>query len=156
MHTFSDDRGWSFMSIFDHVPALGAAQFNASMMYAGAIKAWHRHAKQDDYWVVLCGDLKIGLFNTERSPRTAQLRFAGAAEDKTLVIGPGAGKVVHLGEHSPGILHIPAGVWHGGVAVGGRSAMLLYYVTRKYVPSNPDEERRPWDEFDFDWSVDFK
>jgi dTDP-4-dehydrorhamnose 3,5-epimerase len=160
MHTFSDDRGRSAMSIFDGVAALGGAQLNASAMYAGAVKAWHRHFRQDDHWCVLSGNLKIGLFNTEAGPLAARLSVAtdapGGETLRTVDVAPGRGEAVYLGEHRAGVLHIPARMWHGGVAVGGRDALLLYCVTRRYDPANPDEERRAWDAFAFDWGVGFK
>jgi len=162
MHTFSDDRGRSAMSIFDRVAALGDTQlqFNASTMYAGAVKAWHRHFRQDDHWCVLSGSLKVGLFNTGEEPLAAHLSVATDAPGgellRTVSVGPGLGAVVYLGEHRTGVLHIPARMWHGGVAVGGRDALLLYCVTRRYDPANPDEEREAWDAFAFDWGVGFK
>ena len=159
MHVFSDDRGCSAMSLLDHVESL-PGQFNASTMYAGAVKAWHRHALQDDYWIPLSGDLKIGLFNTMDQTLTTELRLAGAKSGGEtvveIVLPQGCGKAVYLGEHRPGVLYIPAGMWHGGVAVGGRDALLLYHVTRKYDPSQPDEERAAWDRFAFDWGIEYK
>ena len=159
MHTYSDDRGFSLMFVFDHVNEL-PGQFNVSTMYAGAVKAWHRHARQDDHWVVVAGDLKIGLFNTDGTPITAELRLAGPAPDaetvRPLEIAPNTGLAVHLGEHRPGALRIPVGLWHGGVAIGGRDAILLYHVTRKYDPRNPDEERKAWNELPFSWALEFR
>jgi dTDP-4-dehydrorhamnose 3,5-epimerase len=159
MHTYCDDRGRSLMSIYDHLPNL-PGQINASTMYAGAVKAWHRHALQEDYWVVLSGDLKIGLFNTEPVAVTAELRLAGPMPNQDralpLEVAPNTGQAVYLGEHRPGVLRIPARLWHGGVATGGRDALLLYHVTRKYDPANPDEERAPWNRFDFSWAVEHK
>ena len=156
MHTFSDDRGRSFMSIFDHLEFKG--QFNSSVMYSGAVKAWHRHFRQDDHWVVMSGNLKIGLYNSTSGPLVAKLMLATTIPSQEreiqLTIEQDSGKAVFLGEHQPGILRIPAGLWHGGVAVGG-DALLLYYVTRKYDPTNPDEERTAWDSFDdFKWGVE--
>ncbi len=159
MHSYCDDRGASLMSLFDHLPEI-PGQVNVSRMYAGAVKAWHRHALQDDHWVVVGGDLKIGLYNTEPKAMTAELRLAGptaGAEQLVPVEVPSqAGRAVYLGEHRPGVLRIPAGLWHGGVAVGGRDALLLYYVTRKYNPQQPDEQRADWDQFDFSWTVEHK
>jgi dTDP-4-dehydrorhamnose 3,5-epimerase len=159
MHTYCDDRGHSIMSLFDHVPAL-PGQFNASKMYAGVVKAWHRHALQDDYWAVLTGTLKIGLFNSETAPLVAELRLAGPRPGADVVtqieVAPAAGQVVYLGEQRPGVLRIPAQLWHGGVAIGGRDALLLYYVTRKYDPHKPDEQRENWDKFPFSWSTEFR
>lgn len=156
MHTFCDDRGRSFMSIFDHLPEF-EGQFNSSLMYSGAVKAWHRHALQDDHWVVLKGSLKIGLFNTEETGMAPRLTLAGMDTVELPEIHQNSGRAVFLGEHRPGTLHIPSGLWHGGVAVGGKDALLLYYVTRKYDPSSPDEERASWDAFpEFDWGTEFK
>ncbi len=159
MHTYSDDRGFSLMSIFDHLAEL-PGQFNVSTMYAGAIKAWHRHQRQDDHWVVVTGDIKVGLFNTEERPLTAELLLAGpqpgTEQRRGLEIAPESGQAVHLGEHRPGVLRIPAGLWHGGVAIGGRDAVLLYYVTRKYDAAKPDEERKDWNALPFSWGIEFK
>jgi dTDP-4-dehydrorhamnose 3,5-epimerase len=154
MHTFVDDRGRSMMSIFDHLGLPG--QINVGVMYANVVKAWHRHAKQDDHWCVLSGNLKIGLFNTENKAITAELLVSGTASSTVLEIPANSGKAVFLGEHRPGVLRIPAGLWHGAVAVGGRDATLLYYVTNRYDPANPDEERFPWDGFVFTWGTEFK
>ena len=49
---------------------------------------------------------------------------------------------------------IPAGLWHGAVAVGPDPAGLLYYVTNAYDPAEPDEERRAYDSVPgFSWGV---
>jgi dTDP-4-dehydrorhamnose 3,5-epimerase len=159
MHTYCDDRGRSLVSIYDHISNL-PGQINAATMYAGAVKAWHRHNLQDDHWTVLSGSIKIGLFNTEAGALTAELRLAGSGPNLDQVthleVAPNEGRAVYLGEHRPGVLRIPALLWHGGVAVGGRDALLLYYVTRKYDPARPDEERAPWDSFQFSWAVEYK
>jgi dTDP-4-dehydrorhamnose 3,5-epimerase len=147
------------MSVFDHLADI-PGQVNASVMYAGAVKAWHRHARQEDNWTVLRGNLKIGLFNTGPETLAAELRLATPAPNgelqRTLEVAPNSGAAVFLGEHRPGVLRIPIGMWHGGVAVGGQDALLLYYVTRKYDPAAPDEERAAWDAFDFAWNIEFK
>lgn len=159
MHAYSDDRGRSLMSVYDHVSDI-PGQINASVMYPGAVKAWHRHARQVDHWTVPVGNLKIGLFNTEAEPLVAELRLATAVpageQVREVTVGPRSGLAVYLGEHRPGTLRIPIGMWHGGVAVGGREALLLYYVTEKYDAAAPDEERAAWDAFDFAWGVEFK
>lgn len=159
MHVFCDDRGRSLMSVFGHVADI-PGQINASRMYAGVVKAWHRHAHQDDHWTVLGGDLKIGLFNTEDRILTAELRLASSVPGEERVqmveVAPNAGTAVYLGEHRSGALRIPAGLWHGAVAVGGADATLLYYVTRRYDARQPDEERAAWDAFDFVWEPVFK
>ena len=82
------------MAIYDHLSDL-PGQINVSLMYAGAVKAWHRHRLQDDHWVVTSGCLKIGLFNTEADVLTAELRLAGPGpnldQEVRLEIPPNAG-----------------------------------------------------------------
>ena len=46
-----------------------------------------------------------------------------------------------IGEHNPAIIHIKAGEWHGLTAIGDKPVGLLYLVTEKYNPNEPDEER---------------
>jgi hypothetical protein len=33
--------------------------------------------------------------------------------------------------------------------------LLLYYVTRKYDPHDPDEQREEWNKFPFAWAPEF-
>jgi dTDP-4-dehydrorhamnose 3,5-epimerase len=158
MHVYSDDRGFSVMSVLDHVPGI-PGQVNTSILYAGAVKAWHRHALQDDLWTVPFGNLKIGLFNTESESLAAELRLAGsvpgAHRDVPIEVPPNSGRAIFLGEHRPGVLRIPTRLWHGCCAVGGRNAVLVYYVTRRYDPAQPDEERMEWNKFPFRWEPEF-
>ena len=58
-----------------------------------------------------------------------------------------------IGELNPVVLQIPPMVWHGFVAVGGRTAMVLNVPTEHYDPNHPDELRRPaFDpEIPFEW-----
>lgn len=157
VHTYCDDRGRSFLSLFDHLPEI-PGQINVALMYAGVVKAWHRHARQDDHWAVIAGELKVGLFNTEQTAQAADLRLAGNTPGEGVVLSievpPGAGRTVYLGEHRPGVLRIPRGLWHGAVPVGGHDALLLYYVTERYDPQSPDEQREAWDRFPFKWEVE--
>ncbi len=143
------------MSLLDHLVEL-PGQFNASWMYAGIVKAWHRHALQDDHWIVLSGMLKIGLYNSDSTPLHAELRRASSRPGADLLdrieVAPKSSRAVYLGENAVGVLRIPSGLWHGGVAIGGRDALLLYYVTRRYDPKQPDEERATWGAFDFSWN----
>lgn len=159
MHTYCDDRGRSVMSLLDHLAEI-PGQFNVARMFAGVVKAWHRHALQDDHWTVLQGQLKIGLYNTGDAPLAAELRLAGPVPGEERVcaieVAPQAGRAVYLGEHRPGVLRVPVGLWHGAVAVGGVDALLLYYVTRRYDPRHPDEERAAWNQFAFAWETEFK
>lgn len=129
MNTWLDDRGFSYMNVFSEAPLEG--QINYSVVFPGVIKAWHRHKHQTDYWMVLMGEAKVGLYDPEK----------------------GEARAIHVGEHNPAVIAIPPGIWHGMTALGGKPCGLLYYVTRKYDPAAPDEERAPYDAFPFTWEV---
>ena len=124
---FSDSRGWSLNDIFkDWAPKTSECKFqvNYSILYPGIVKAWHRHKHQDDYFCVVKGMAQVGVYSDEH----------------------GAEKFF-VGEHNPGVVKIKAGEWHGLTAVGPDPVGLLYFVTNKYDPENPDEERAGYLEF---------
>ncbi|MHA1711251.1 MAG: polysaccharide biosynthesis C-terminal domain-containing protein [Candidatus Freyarchaeota archaeon] len=100
-------------------------QANLSISYPNIIRAWHRHLKgQVDYFIVLKGAIKICVYEDE----TRELR-----------------EIISTGE-IPQIVRIPGKYWHGFKVVGNENAWLLYFVNRLYNYSEPDEERRPWDD----------
>jgi len=119
---FVDDRGYSLMNLLQGVLA-PEGQINFSVQHPGVVKAWHRHRKQTDFWLCLRGHLKVGVYRED---------------------APFAWMTV-LGETAPGALVIPPPLWHGAATVGGEAAGLLYFVTRAYDASDPDEERRSHD-----------
>lgn len=128
---YADDRGWSIMNQMQGV-LRPEGQINFSVQYPGTIKAWHRHARQTDFWMCLLGHIKVGVYRQED------------ARSWALVIG----------EKRPGIVVIPPPLWHGAATVGPEAAGLLYYVTRAYDAGQPDEERMGFDEVrGFPWQV---
>ncbi|MCK4872268.1 MAG: hypothetical protein KAS72_06050 [Phycisphaerales bacterium] len=128
---YTDDRGWSLMNLMTGVLS-PEGQINFSIQYPGAIKAWHRHRIQTDFWCVLTGHLVVGVVRDE----------------------DGVCWKLTLGEKRPGIAIIPPTLWHGATVAGPTSAGLLYFVTHAYDPANPDEERCPYDRFpDFSWDI---
>lgn len=131
---FTDDRGWSLMNQMQGVMS-DRGQINFSMQYPGVVKAWHRHRLQTDFWSVLVGHIKVGVYDQEH--------------DK-------AWSIV-IGEKRPGTVIIPPPLWHGAATVGNTPAGLLYYVTHSYNPEQPDEERAAHDAFaGFPWQVEHK
>jgi dTDP-4-dehydrorhamnose 3,5-epimerase len=126
-----DDRGWSIMNQLQGVMT-ERGQINFSVQHPGVIKAWHRHAKQTDFWLCLSGHLKAGVYRES----------------------DGAAWSIVLGEMRPGVLVVPPPLWHGAATVGDRPSGLLYYVTHAYDPAAPDEERKPWNAFEgFPWEL---
>lgn len=128
---YCDDRGWSLMNQLQGVLS-PQGQINFAVIYPSVVKAWHRHHKQTDFWICLTGNIKVGV-HCEQTGRS------------WLDI---------IGEKRPGVMIIPPPLWHGLATVGSASAGLLYYVTRRYDPNNPDEDRRPYDSVEgFPWAV---
>lgn len=128
---FCDDRGWSVMNQLQGVMTQ-QGQINYSVMYPNVIKAWHRHGKQTDFWMVLHGSLKVGVYREE----------------------DGRTWLTVIGEKRPGVMVIPPPLWHGGATVGAEQCGLLYYVTHAYDANNPDEDRRAFDSVErFPWGV---
>lgn len=126
-----DDRGWSLMNQLQGVMA-AEGQVNYSVQLPGVVKAWHRHAKQTDFWMCIRGHIKAGVYRES----------------------DGRAWAVVFGEQKPGTLVIPPPLWHGAATVGHEPAGLLYYVTRAFDPSDPDEERRAHDSVGgFPWQV---
>jgi dTDP-4-dehydrorhamnose 3,5-epimerase len=101
------------------------AQANVSISYPTIIRAWHRHVRgQTDYFLALKGAIKICAY-----------------DEKTQELD----EIVSTGK-DPQIVRMPGKYWHGFKVVGNKPAMLLYFTTKLYDHTNPDEERRPWDD----------
>jgi dTDP-4-dehydrorhamnose 3,5-epimerase len=131
---YADDRGWSLMNQLQGVMS-SEGQVNFSVQYPGVTKAWHRHAKQTDFWICLTGHIKVGVYDQDS----------------------GSAWAIVIGEKRPGVVVIPPPLWHGAATVGDTQAGLLYYVTHAYDPSAPDEERRAPDAFPgFPWGVEHR
>jgi len=100
-------------------------QANLSFTYPSAIRAWHRHLRgQIDYFVALKGAIKICAYDE----KTGELNEIVATEQDLQIV------------------RVPGHYWHGFKVFGNKPAMLLYFTTKLYDPTNPDEERRPWDD----------
>jgi dTDP-4-dehydrorhamnose 3,5-epimerase len=133
---FKDDRGWGLYNIF---PDMIQGQVNVSTTFPGIIRAFHRHHNQADNWKVISGQFKVRLA-------------------KPLgMMTPGVSMRELYLDKNDDVLVIPPRVWHGFKVVGTEPGVLLYYVTNKYDPDNPDEERAPWNSFWEDgWDTEFK
>jgi dTDP-4-dehydrorhamnose 3,5-epimerase len=133
---YDDDRARRACDVFgapeDGTVNMGG-DINITWAYPGRIVAWHRHHLQTDHWFVIKGYLKVGLLDDDRNVRW-----------------------VYLGENDRRVLSIPPGIWHGYMVLGEQEAVLMYYITSKYNPDNPDEDRMSVEEAGADWSVPVK
>lgn len=133
----ADDRGFFMELLREDDPFYTRfGQSSYSVMYPGAVKAWHWHKLQDDIWFILSGMAQIGLHDLrEDSPTRGQT------------------DTVYLGSHRRELLYIPHGVAHGYRPLGTEAVTLVYYTTRTYDPA--DELRLAWDDpaIGFDWTT---
>jgi dTDP-4-dehydrorhamnose 3,5-epimerase len=127
---YDDDRGRRFCDIFDVV----TGDINITHAYPGVTTAWHAHTRQYDEWFVIKGALKVGLA-VENSDGTFRTRF------------------VSLSEHDGKVLRIPPGVLHGWRNMTSEAAILMYHITEKYDPSDPDELRYTVEQVGADWGT---
>lgn len=128
---FKDDRGKGIYDIFKDIPK---GQVNLSVTYPGTIRAFHRHNSQTDNWYLVSGDIEVGLQDADLN-EDIKFEYLSGGEDR--------------------VLSIPPGVWHGFKVLGTQPAILLYYVTERYNPLSPDEERIEWNAFT-DWETEYK
>ena len=105
-------------------------QFNLSYSHPGIVRAWHRHIRgQVDYFICIEGSVKICAYDDRENSKT----FGELNE------------IILSGERL-GVARIPGILWHGYKVVDAKPTKLLYGVNRLYDYSNPDEERRPWND----------
>ena len=120
-----DERGYLMEILRDDDPEfVKFGQVYVSTCYPGIVKAWHGHARQTDYFCVVKGNAKIGLW--DRRPESPT-----QGETMSVVIG----------EHNPCLVVIPPGVWHGQMAVGTEMSILINVPTEHYDREGPDELR---------------
>src|SRR5210317_1247936 len=134
--THADDRGFfrELIRVSDDFFSEGFGQWSHSLMFDGVIKAWHLHRIQTDWWYVVNGVLRVGLYDM----RTDSLTY------KTVMD-------FLMGDLQPAqVIKVPPGVAHGCKTIQG--PVNLFYVT-SHVYNPGDEVRFPYNdpEIDFDW-----
>ncbi|HZZ83565.1 MAG TPA: dTDP-4-dehydrorhamnose 3,5-epimerase family protein [Anaeromyxobacteraceae bacterium] len=125
-----------------HMLRVDAPEFEAfgeiyfSVVYPGAIKAWHLHKEMALNYAVPVGRVKLVLFDgREGSPTRGELM--------EVFTGPDDYKLVH----------VPPGVWNGFKGVGTEAALVANCAS---VPHRPDEIVRmdPFSsEIPYDWAI---
>ena len=142
LNKHADERGFLMEILRSDDPIFTKfGQCYVSMNYPGVVRAWHYHQRQDDYFVVVKGMVKVGLYDArEGSPTRGEVNE------------------FYLGENNNVVLKIPVGVMHGYKTVGTEPSLLINFPSELYNPDNPDEYRLPWntDQIPFNWDITFK
>jgi dTDP-4-dehydrorhamnose 3,5-epimerase-like enzyme len=127
---YDDDRGRRYCDIFGTV----TGDINITHAYPGVTTAWHAHTRQYDEWFVIKGALKVGLA-VPNADGTFKWRF------------------ISLSEFDGKVLRILPGVLHGWRNHTTEEAILMYHISEKYDPSNPDEIRYTVEQVGADWAT---
>ena len=120
-----DERG-RLMEIMRRDDAFfsGFGQVYLSTVFPGVVKAWHYHNVQEDRFTCVRGMVKAVLYDDrEASPSRGRLNE------------------FYVGEHSPTLVVIPAGVYHGWKCVSEHEAYVINIPSEPYNRSDPDEYR---------------
>jgi dTDP-4-dehydrorhamnose 3,5-epimerase len=139
-----DDRGY-FLEVLRAGQGLAghfdprSSQVSAALSYPGAIKAFHFHTDQTDFWVPAQGLFQVALVDLRPDSRTF-----------------GVKNTIYAGTLRPWQILIPPGVGHGYKVVGRDPAMLVYVTNRFYNPE--DEGRIPYNDpgIAYDWELQHK
>ncbi len=105
--------------------------------YSGAVKAWHYHKKQDDYFTCISGSMQLALYDARKDSPTYK-----EVNDFTIDL------------ENPILVKIPRFVYHGFKCVGDKEAIVINTPTLSYDPKDPDEYRL--DAFENDIPYDWK
>lgn len=130
---YDDDRGRRYCDIYGVV----TGDINITYAYPGVITAWHAHKRQYDEWFVIKGALKVGLARQQPD-------------------GSYKCKFVHLSEWDGKVLRILPGTLHGWRNFTSEPAILMYHISEKYNPADPDEIRYSVQQVGVDWSTPVK
>jgi dTDP-4-dehydrorhamnose 3,5-epimerase len=137
LRTILDERGMvrhMLKSTDPHFHRFGEIYF--SVIFPGAIKAWHVHRKMELNYAVVSGNIKLVLFDARRESPT----YREVQE-------------IFLGEENYVLVQIPPHVVNGFKAVGNEKAIVANCAT---IPHDPDEIERidPFDpEIGYRWDI---
>ncbi len=118
-----DERGMilhMLKSSDPHFEKFGEIYF--SMAYPGAIKGWHEHTQQVQYYAVLVGMIKLVLYDNRSSSKTYQTLME-----------------LTIGEHNYQLVRIPPGVINGYKAIDTQKVLVANCATEVH---DPNEMRR--------------
>jgi dTDP-4-dehydrorhamnose 3,5-epimerase len=123
----SDERGRLFEVLrSDEAIFSRFGQAYVSCTWPGAVKGWHWHERQDDYFTCLSGMLKLVVWDDRPDSPTR-----GVLDE------------IFIGDHNLALVVVPRQTWHGWKCVSDREAMVLNLVTETFDRDNPDEKRLP-------------
>lgn len=113
-------------SFFDIVPEMDW-QIDVTISYPGTVRAFHHHYHKIEWMFVVVGEFKFVLTNPD--------------------------EIIYLSQGE--CIKINPGRWHGYQALAEQPGIVIEIATAKHDLANPDDQRKPWNEFD-DWEKERK
>ena len=134
----ADERGRLFEMLRRDDPLFTAfGQVYCTTVNFGVVKGWHFHKKQVDNFVCVSGMIKLVAYDSrDGSPTKGQVNE------------------LFLGVHSPLLVQIPAGVYHGFKGISQPDAIVINIPNEPYHHHDPDEFRSDphGKEIPYDWN----
>jgi len=138
LRVIPDERGYLMeMLRSDDELFQSFGQVYLSVVYPNAVKGWHYHKRQTDYFTVVKGMVKLALYDMrEDSPTKGE-------------VGE-----FFLGEQNPLLIVIPPLVVHGMKGIGAEPGYVINCPTHPYNYAIPDEFRiHPYqNDIPYDWA----
>ncbi len=138
-----DDRGYVIVFASSgrpdapHLPKISEVYLVGDLT-KGIIRAFHKHKKLWDYFFISHGAAKFVLVDDRKDSPTYK-------ETNSFI----------LTERNPSLLVVPAGVYHGWMALDN-DTQLVSTASEMYDKNNLDEERISSDSFGDVWTVKWK
>ena len=125
LKVIADERGRLF-EVLRNDEELGKrfGQVYCTTVNFGVVKGWHLHKRQIDNFVCVAGMIKLVLYDGR----------ADSATHRQV-------NEFFLGIHSPLLVQIPAGVYHGFKGISEPEAIVINVPTEPYHHDAPDEYR---------------
>ncbi len=135
LRTILDERGMvrhMLRRTDPHFREFGEIYF--SVIFPGAIKAWHRHKKMEINYAVVSGNIKLVLWDGRKGSPTL-----------------GETMEIFLGEDNYVLVKVPPGVVNGFVAIGNERAIVANCASQPHDPAEI-ERLDPFDpEIGYTW-----
>ena len=135
LRTILDERGMVRHMLRRTDPHFGGfGEIYFSVIFPGAIKAWHRHRKMELNYAVVSGNIKLVLWDGREGSPTR-----------------GETQEIFMGEDNYVLVKVPPGVVNGFIALGNERAIIANCAT---IPHDPAEMEKldPFDrEIGYTW-----
>jgi dTDP-4-dehydrorhamnose 3,5-epimerase len=139
-----DDRGY-FLEVARNGAGLAggldpaSVQTSAAVNFPGAIKAFHYHLSQTDYWAPVAGMFQVALVDLREESETFGRR-----------------NTLYAGDLRPWRIWIPPGVGHGYKVISQTPGVMVYLTSRHYDPSDEGRIAHDHHEIAYDWELQHK